>query len=170
MKIEGVPFTTMDWSAVAPVAHPGERGVATSRTIEIGNLRVRKVEYSAGYLADHWCARGHVLLVLDGELIYELRAEASRDLAVSADGRHAAFVAKSVEGEIVVIDQNEGKKYIAVRSPPKFVGTRQVVYLAQERDGFLSVRERIEEPLGRTFVVVAEPQETKRGFLEDEQS
>ena len=72
MKIEDVAFMTTDWSAIAPTTHPGERGVATWRTLEVGNLRVRMVEYSAGYLADHWCQRGHVLLVLDGELITEL--------------------------------------------------------------------------------------------------
>jgi hypothetical protein len=72
MKIEAVPFGVADWRQVAAVEHAGETGVAVWRTIEIGNIRVRKVEYSAGYLADHWCSRGHVLLVLEGELITEL--------------------------------------------------------------------------------------------------
>lgn len=73
MNIEGVPFHTTDWSQVAATTHPGEVGIATWRTIEIGNIRVRTVEYSAGYVADHWCERGHVLLVLEGEIITELR-------------------------------------------------------------------------------------------------
>jgi quercetin dioxygenase-like cupin family protein len=73
MKIEDVPFTTVDWSHVAAVEHPGEQGTATWRTIEIGNVRVRKIDYSPGYRADHWCSRGHVLLVLQGELTTELR-------------------------------------------------------------------------------------------------
>lgn len=73
MKIEDVPFTAVDWSQVAPVEYPGKRGAATWRTLEVGNLRVRKVEYSPGYVADHWCARGHVILVLAGELSTELR-------------------------------------------------------------------------------------------------
>jgi quercetin dioxygenase-like cupin family protein len=34
---------------------------------------MRIVEYSAGYLADHWCAKGHVVYVLEGELITELQ-------------------------------------------------------------------------------------------------
>lgn len=72
MKIEDVPFAAVDWSQVDAVEHPGERGVATWRTIEVGNVRVRRVDYSPGYLADHWCSRGHVLLVLDGELSTEL--------------------------------------------------------------------------------------------------
>ena len=73
MKIEHVPFHTTDWSKVSPTEHRGEVGVASWRTIEIGNLRVRTVDYSPGYVADHWCERGHVLLVLEGELITELR-------------------------------------------------------------------------------------------------
>jgi quercetin dioxygenase-like cupin family protein len=73
MKIENVPFHTTDWSKVPGTVHPGESGTATWRTIETGNLRVRCVDYSAGYVADHWCERGHVLLVLEGELITELR-------------------------------------------------------------------------------------------------
>jgi hypothetical protein len=73
MKILDVPFHTTDWSQVTATTHPGEGGVAYWRTREIGNIRVRMVEYSPGYLADHWCERGHVLLVLKGELVTELK-------------------------------------------------------------------------------------------------
>lgn len=72
MIIEGVPFMTTDWSKVPSTEHPGETGSATWRTLEIGNVRVRTVTYSPGYLADHWCSRGHVLYVLEGELVTEL--------------------------------------------------------------------------------------------------
>jgi quercetin dioxygenase-like cupin family protein len=72
MKIEGVSFHTTDWSRLAATEHPGEVGAALWRTHEAGNVRVRMVEYSPGYVADHWCERGHVLLVLEGELITEL--------------------------------------------------------------------------------------------------
>jgi quercetin dioxygenase-like cupin family protein len=72
MKIQGVPFCTVDWNKVEPTEHPGMTGKALWRTLEIGNIRVRMVEYTPGYLADHWCSRGHVLLVLEGELITEL--------------------------------------------------------------------------------------------------
>jgi hypothetical protein len=72
MRIEKVPFMTTDWSTVPPTEHPGTSGMALWRTIEVGNIRVRIVEYSAGYLADHWCRRGHVLFVLEGELVTEL--------------------------------------------------------------------------------------------------
>ena len=73
MKIPALPFTVTDWSKISPVIHPGETGQAIWRTFNIGDLRVRQVEYSAGYLADHWCDRGHVLYVLEGELETELR-------------------------------------------------------------------------------------------------
>ena len=73
MKIESVPFCTTDWEKIAPTVHPGAEGAALWRTLEAGNLRVRMVEYSPGYLADHWCEKGHVLLVLEGELETELK-------------------------------------------------------------------------------------------------
>jgi len=73
MNIQDVPFNVIDWSQVPVVEHPGETGKALWRTLEIGNIRVRMVEYTPGYLADHWCSRGHVLLVLQGELLTELQ-------------------------------------------------------------------------------------------------
>jgi len=72
LKIQDVLFCTTDWDKVTPTEHPGETGKAFWRTLEMGNIRVRMVEYTPGYLADHWCSRGHVLLVLEGELITEL--------------------------------------------------------------------------------------------------
>jgi len=72
MKIQDVPFCTVDWDKVEPTEHPGETGKAYWRTFEMGNIRVRMVEYTPGYLANHWCHRGHVLLVLEGELTTEL--------------------------------------------------------------------------------------------------
>ena len=72
MNIENVPFSTIDWSVIEPTIHPGITGEAYWRTYEQGNIRVRVVEYSPGYLADHWCHKGHVLFVMDGELTTEL--------------------------------------------------------------------------------------------------
>jgi quercetin dioxygenase-like cupin family protein len=72
MNIQDVPFGTMDWSTVHPTEHDGTAGKAYWRTLEMGNIRVRMVEYTPGYFADHWCNRGHVLLVLEGELTTEL--------------------------------------------------------------------------------------------------
>jgi hypothetical protein len=72
MNISGIPFGTVDWSTVTPTEHPGETGKALWRTRQFGAIRVRMVEYTPGYLADHWCEKGHVLLCLEGELLTEL--------------------------------------------------------------------------------------------------
>jgi len=71
MKIANVPYCVTDWSAVPATEHKGETGTAHWQTVEAGNLRLRFVTYSPGYLADHWCSRGHVVLVLEGELVNE---------------------------------------------------------------------------------------------------
>jgi hypothetical protein len=72
MEMQNIPFETVDWSSVEPTRHDGEIGFATWRTRQFGQIRVRMVEYSPGYLADHWCEKGHVLLCLQGELHTEL--------------------------------------------------------------------------------------------------
>jgi hypothetical protein len=73
MQITDIPFGTTEWATIEATQHPGETGVAFWRTRTFGAIRVRMVEYSAGYLADHWCDKGHILLCLSGELDTELR-------------------------------------------------------------------------------------------------
>ena len=68
MHMTGIPFGITDWSAVEPTEHAGTQGVAYWRTRQFGDLRVRLVEYSPGYLADHWCSKGHILFCIAGEL------------------------------------------------------------------------------------------------------
>ncbi|MDN0118910.1 DHCW motif cupin fold protein [Yersinia frederiksenii] len=72
MNIVDIPFGITDWSAVDKTEHRGEQGVAHWQTKIFGNIRVRMVEYSAGYIADHWCSKGHILLCLEGELSTQL--------------------------------------------------------------------------------------------------
>ena len=72
MQFGSLPFTTTDWGHVLRTEHPGTTGVALWRTVQAGAARVRMVDYSPGYVADHWCKRGHILLVLEGELETEL--------------------------------------------------------------------------------------------------
>jgi quercetin dioxygenase-like cupin family protein len=109
MKLIGIPFQTIDWSSIAPTEHRGESGVATWRTVEIGNVRARIVEYSPGYVADHWCERGHVVYVLDGEIVNELRDGRSNVLSagegyVVADG-DGAHRSKSLRGaRLFIVD------------------------------------------------------------------
>ena len=109
MKLVGIPFQTIDWSKATPTTHPGETGVATWRTREVGNVRVRMVDYSAGYLADHWCERGHVVYVVEGELTTELRDGRSFTLAtgqtyVVADGDGAHRSRTDVGARLFIVD------------------------------------------------------------------
>jgi mannose-6-phosphate isomerase class I len=73
MKIEKFPFQTLKWNRVTKEEGKGETGKVFSQTIFIGDIRVRKIEYSAGYKADHWCNKGHILLCMEGEMQTELQ-------------------------------------------------------------------------------------------------
>jgi len=72
MNMKNIPYGLSDWSQIEPTQHAGQTGTATWRTQQFDNIRVRMVEYSPGYLADHWCTKGHILLCLEGELHTEL--------------------------------------------------------------------------------------------------
>lgn len=67
-----IPFQTINWAAIPKTEHPGETGTALWQTVEFSGLRIRMVEYTAGYLADHWCQKGHIVHCLEGEFISEL--------------------------------------------------------------------------------------------------
>lgn len=73
MQIADVPFCTTDWSDVVPTEHKSDVGTAVWRTRNFGSIRVRMVEYTPGYVADHWCVKGHILLCVEGELHTELK-------------------------------------------------------------------------------------------------
>jgi mannose-6-phosphate isomerase class I len=72
MEMHGIPFGTTDWASIPRVEHQGETGKAYWKTCHFGSIRVRMVEYTPGYVADHWCVKGHILLCTDGELHTEL--------------------------------------------------------------------------------------------------
>lgn len=72
MQMVNIPFNLTDWSTIEPTEHPGITGQALWRTQQFGAIRVRMVEYSPGYHADHWCEKGHILLCLEGRLETEL--------------------------------------------------------------------------------------------------
>ena len=73
MQINDLPFGTTDWAQIPPSEHRGETGVAYWRTQTFGDVRVRIVEYTPGYRADHWCSKGHIVLCLAGQLRTELK-------------------------------------------------------------------------------------------------
>ena len=71
--MSAIPFQTIDWSTLAKEEHKGETGTAFWQTLLLDGLRVRMVEYSAGYLADHLCQKGHIVYCLEGEFVSELQ-------------------------------------------------------------------------------------------------
>lgn len=72
MNISSFPFQTLDWSAIPREEHKGETGMAYWQVQKVNDIRVRMVEYSPGYKADHWCSKGHIILCLEGEMYSEL--------------------------------------------------------------------------------------------------
>ena len=72
MHMSEIPFGITDWSEIERTEHSAETGVAFWQTQEFGGIRVRLLEYSPGYLADHWCVKGHILFCVEGELHTEL--------------------------------------------------------------------------------------------------
>lgn len=109
MRMTDIPFGTTDWSGVARTEHKGETGVAWWQTREFGGIRVRLVEYSPGYLADHWCEKGHILLCLEGELVTELKD--GREFVLKpgmsyqvADGAEPHRSATAVGAKLFIVD------------------------------------------------------------------
>ncbi|HEV7783274.1 MAG TPA: DHCW motif cupin fold protein [Chitinophagaceae bacterium] len=72
MKLDSFSFQTLDWSAVSKEERKGDTGFAYWQVQMMNDMRVRMVEYSPGYKADHWCVKGHILLCLEGEMHTEL--------------------------------------------------------------------------------------------------
>ena len=72
MVIHNIPFESVDWNDIHSERHNGETGYAEWKVRQCGSIRVRVVEYSPGYKADHWCSKGHIILCLEGEMYSEL--------------------------------------------------------------------------------------------------
>jgi hypothetical protein len=109
MEMTGIPFGTTDWSSIPSTEHSGERGTAIWRTRQFGGIRVRMVEYTAGYVADHWCKKGHILLCLEGELHTEL--EDGRTVTLTpgtsyqgADGAEAHRSSTRTGAKLFIVD------------------------------------------------------------------
>jgi hypothetical protein len=109
MQINGIPFSTTDWTQVSSELKPGISGTATWRTQHFGDIRVRIVGYSPNYLADHWCSKGHILLLLEGQLDTEL--EDGRKFTLTpgmsyqvADQAEAHRSSTSIGAKLFVVD------------------------------------------------------------------
>ena len=109
MLMSNIPFGITDWSTIERTEHKGERGMAYWRTQNFGSIRVRMVDYTAGYLADHWCSKGHILLCISGELHTAL--EDGRKFVLTAgmsyqvaDNAEAHRSSTSVETRLFIVD------------------------------------------------------------------
>ncbi len=78
MEMKNIPFGITAWDEIASTEHKGETGMAYWHMQQFENIRVRMVEYSPGYLANHWCTKGHILLCLEGELHTEIRLQTTQ--------------------------------------------------------------------------------------------
>ena len=104
-----IPFQTIDWSLIEKTEHKGEQGTSFWQTIQLGNLRIRIVEYSANYMADHWCQKGHVVHCLEGEFVSELEGAASTVLSkgmsyVVSDGESSHRSISKTGARLLIID------------------------------------------------------------------
>lgn len=104
-----IPFRAIDWPAIEKTEHKGETGTSFWQTILLDGLRLRIVEYSPGYLASHWCQKGHIVYCLEGEFISELHNGDKISLSagmsyVVSDERssHRSISAKGVK--LLIID------------------------------------------------------------------
>ena len=110
MKMEGVSWKTVDWGELPPTEEVGDSGTARSRTAETGNVRARIVEYSPGFRSDHWCPRGHVLLVLEGELAVDLkdgrsvRLEAGQGFVAGDDAANPHRASSESGARVFIVD------------------------------------------------------------------
>lgn len=104
-----IPFQTVDWSAIEKTEHKGETGTSFWQTLLVDGLRVRIVEYSANYLADHWCQKGHIVFCLEGEFESELetgeKVKLSRGMSYIVSDELSSHRSTSKNGvKLLIID------------------------------------------------------------------
>ena len=107
MELKNIRYKTIDWSGIPAEPHTGVTGDSTWKIFQEGNVRVRVVKYSAGYFADHWCQKGHVVHVLEGSFVSELKDGRNFELSegmsyVVADG-HEEHRSRSEHGVTLLI-------------------------------------------------------------------
>lgn len=107
MKLENVPLTVTDWNRVSSVSIRGETGKATSKEFNQGDVRVRLIEYSADYKSDHWCSKGHIVLVLEGDITVDLedgkKYDLKGDMSIQIGGNAAPHKVRSRGGARVIV-------------------------------------------------------------------
>jgi hypothetical protein len=71
MKLPDMPLGAIDWAEIASETAAGISSTASGRVVRYGDIQMRVVDYGAGYVADHWCTKGHILFVISGDLAIE---------------------------------------------------------------------------------------------------
>ena len=107
MNPSNIPFQLTDWNIISATEHEGITGSAFWKTLQFGDLRIRMVEYSKDYCADHWCSKGHFILVLEGSLIIEHKDNSvlflKKDMSYFVGDNSMEHLAKTTEGAKVLI-------------------------------------------------------------------
>lgn len=104
-----IEFQTIDWSLIERTEHKGKTGTSFWQTLQFGGLRIRIVEYSKGYLADHWCKKGHIVHCLDGSFVSELESgekfELTRGMSYVVSDNASSHRSISQEGvKLLIVD------------------------------------------------------------------
>lgn len=104
-----IPFQSIHWEKIEQTEHTGETGTSYWQMIQFGGLRIRKVTYSAGYLADHWCQKGHIVHCLEGEFTSEMengeRIQLSKGMTYVVSDNLSSHRSISTTGaELLIID------------------------------------------------------------------
>ena len=74
MNIEDIPFINIDWNTQPSIETKGDSGAAVTKEAKLGNIRLRRIDFSPNYSADHWCSKGHIVTVLEGSLTTTLQS------------------------------------------------------------------------------------------------
>lgn len=107
--MNGIPFQAINWNEIEKTEHKGESGKAYWQTLQLGTIRIRLVEYSANYFANHWCQKGHIVHCVEGEFTSELETGEKFDLTKGMSyivtdnmSSHRSFTTKGVK--LLIID------------------------------------------------------------------
>ncbi len=106
---KSIPFQTIDWTLIPKIEYKGESGTAIWQTVQFYGMRIRLVEYSKGYIADHWCQKGHIVHCLEGEFVSELqhgeRTTISKGMTYVVSDNLSSHRSSSKDGvKVMIID------------------------------------------------------------------
>jgi hypothetical protein len=74
VKFEESLFYSIDWDMFKTKKYKGESGSSYWRTVEMDGFRLRMVDYSPGFRSDHFCCKGHIILVEEGMLSLKMNS------------------------------------------------------------------------------------------------